>query len=212
MKSPRFAPLTGIVFVVLLIIGFVPLSGDTPDSDAAAPDITSYYNDHQGREIAGGIVVALAVIFLAFFVVALWNYLRDTGGGGDFWPTVALVGGVVSLAGFFTAITVHAALLDGADSNISGDAMIALNSLDNWDFFGFAAPLAVMLFGIAGSVMKGGAALPRWLGWVALVLGILYFAGPFGFFAFMLTGIWIIVASILMYRRAGAPAGATPIT
>jgi hypothetical protein len=206
MKSPRFAPLTGIVFVVLLIVGFAVLSSNTPETDDGAPKIISYYNDHQGKEIVAGIVVALAVIFLALFVVALREHLRGGDGVGDFWPTVVLVGGVASVAGFFVALSIHAALIDGADQHISPDAMVALNSLDNWDFFAFAAPLAIMMFGAAGSVLQGGGALPRWLGWVALVLGILYFAGPFGFFAFLLTGIWIIIASIVMYRRSGAEA------
>jgi hypothetical protein len=208
MKSPRFAPLTGIVFVVLLIIAFGVLSGDTPMSDDGAPKIISFYNDHQGREIAAGFVVALATVFLALFVVALREYLRGGDGGGGFWPTVVLVGGAASVAGFFLAITIHAALIDGADQHISPDAMVALNSIDNWNFFAFAAPLAIMMFGVAGSVLKGGAPLPKWLGWAALVLFILYFAGPFGFFGFLLTGIWIIVASIVMYQRSGAPATA----
>jgi hypothetical protein len=208
MKLPRFAPLTGIAFVVLLIVAFGGLSGDTPMTDDGAPKIISFYNDHQTREIVGGFVVALAVIFLALFVVALREHLRGDDGAGGFWPTVVLVGGAASVAGFFFAITIHAALIDGADQHISPDAMVALNSIDNWDFFAFAAPLAIMMFGAAGSVLKGGGALPKWLGWAALVIGILYFAGPAGFFGFLLTGIWIIVASIVMYQRSGAAATA----
>jgi hypothetical protein len=200
---PRFAPLSGIVFVVGLIIGFAVLGGDTPDSDEPASNIVNYYNDHQGREIAAAIVVVVSIVFLALFAVALRDYLRGAGGEGSYWPTVALVGGAVAVAGFFTAVTIHAALIDGADQHIDPGAMVALNSLDNWDFFGFTFPLAIMLFGMAGAVLKGGAALPKWLGWVGLVLAILYFAGPFGFAAFLLTGIWIIIASILMYQRSG---------
>ena len=208
MKLPRFAPLTGIVYVVLFFLGIFVISGDTPDSDESAAKIISFYNDHQGGQIAAGILVALAAIFLAYFAVALRNYLREGGDGGDFFPTVAMVGGIVAVAGLFLAIAVHAALIDGADSHIAPGAIVALNSLDNWDFFAFAAPLAIMLFGVAASVIRTGAALPKWLGWVAGVLGVLFFAGPFGFFAFMLTGIWIIVASIVMYQR-GADTTAT---
>jgi hypothetical protein len=207
MKSPRFAPLTGIVFVVLLVIGFGVLGGDTPDSDEGAPTIISYYNDHQGREIASGIVVVLAVVFLALFVVALRDYLRGDGGGvGGFWSNVVLVGGVASVAGFFGAVGVHAALIDGADQHIAPAAMVALNSLDNWDFFAFVTPLAIMMLGATGAILKGGAALPKWLGWAALVLFIGYFAGPFGFFAFMLTGIWIIITGIVMYQHSSVAA------
>lgn len=204
MKLPRFAPLTGIAFVVLLIIGFGPVGGDTPGSDDSASKISAFYHDHQTKEVVAAVIVALAVIFFAMFIVALRDYLRGDGANGDFWPTVALVGGVVSVAGFCLAITVHAALVDGGHNKLPGDAMIALNALDNWDFFAFAFPLTIMLFGVAGATLKGQADLPKWLGWLALVIGILFFAGPLGFIAFLLTGIWIIIASVVMYRRAGA--------
>ncbi|HEX5822575.1 MAG TPA: hypothetical protein VFY30_12485 [Solirubrobacterales bacterium] len=204
MKLPRFAPLTGIAFVVLLIIGFGPVGGDTPGSDDSASKISAFYHDNQTKEVVAAVIVALAVIFFAMFIVALRDYLRGDGANGDFWPTVALVGGVVSVAGFCLAITVHAALVDGGHNKLPGDAMIALNALDNWDFFAFAFPLTIMLFGVAGATLKGQADLPKWLGWLALVIGILFFAGPLGFIAFLLTGIWIIIASVVMYRRAGA--------
>lgn len=204
MKLPRFAPLTGIAFVVLLIIGFGPVGGDTPGSDDSASKISAFYHDHQTKEVVAAVIVALAVIFFAMFIVALRDYLRGDGANGDFWPTVALVGGVVSVAGFCLAITVHAALVDGGHNKLPGDAMIALNAVDNWDFFAFAFPLTIMLFGVAGATLKGQADLPKWLGWLALVIGILFFAGPLGFIAFLLTGIWIIIASVVMYRRAGA--------
>jgi len=201
MKSPRFAPLTGIVFVVLLVIGFGPVGGNTPGSDDSASKISAFYHDHQTKEVLAAVIVAIAAIFFAMFIVALRDHLRGRNIEGDFWPTVALVGGVVSLAGFCLAITVHAALVDGGHNELPGDAMIALNAIDNWDFFAFAFPLAILLFGVAGATLRAGADLPKWLGWTALVIGILFFAGPVGFLAFLLTGIWIIIASIVMYRR-----------
>jgi hypothetical protein len=203
MRLPRFAPLTGIAFVVLLVIGFGPVGGSTPGSDDTGAKVATYYHTHQSKQITAIILVLLAVLFFAFFVVALRDYLRDSG-GGNFWPTVAMVGGIVSIAGFFLALVIHAALLQGAHDKISLTAMQALNELDNLDFFAFATPLAILMFGIGGSIVKAGAQLPKWLGWGALVLGILYFAGPVGFLAFLLTGVWIIVASVLMYQRNAA--------
>lgn len=108
------------------------------------------------------------------------------------------------MAGFLVAVGVHFALVDGGDKNISPDAMVALNAIDNDDFFAFALPLGIMLLGAAGATLKAGAALPRWLGWTALVLFVFQFT-PLGFIAFGLTGIWIIVAGILMSQRLAAP-------
>jgi hypothetical protein len=206
MKTPRFALLTGAIFVVLLVIGFIPLGGNTPDTDASAAKIVSFYNDHQTKEILAIIVVALAALSLAFFAVAIRDYLRDTG-GGEFFPTLAMIGAVICVTGLFVAGGMHFALVDGANLShnrtLSPDAMVALNALDNDNFLAFSVPLGIMMFGAAGAVLKGGAGLPKWLAWVGIVLGVIFFT-PVGFFAFGLTGIWIIVASILMYRRAGA--------
>jgi hypothetical protein len=204
MKFPRFAPLTGIVFVVLLILAFVVVEGETPDIDDSAQKITSFYHDDQGKHIAAVILVALSTIFLTVFAVSLREFLRLPG-ESDFWPTVALVGGAVAVAGFLVAAGIHFALIDGGDKNISPDAMVALNALDADDFFGFATPLGIMLLGAGGATLRAGAALPKWMGWAAIVLFVVFFT-PAGFAAFGLTGIWIIIASILMYQRSEASA------
>ena len=62
-----------------------------------------------------------------------------------------------------------------------------------------------MLFGAGGAVLNG-AALPKWMAWVGIVLGILFFT-PVGFFGFGLTGIWIIIAGVMMQpaRRPRRP-------
>jgi hypothetical protein len=197
-SSPRLAPLTGIVFVFLLILAFVVLEGETPDIDDSAQKITSFYNDDQGKHFATIILVALSTAFLAVFVVSLREFLRV--GGSDFWPNVALVGGTVAIAGFLVAAGVHLALVEGGDKNISPDAMVALNAIDADDFFAFATPLGIMMLGAGGATLKAGAALPKWMGWAAIVLFVVFFG---------LTGIWIIIASVLMYQRGGA---ATPAT
>jgi hypothetical protein len=209
MRTNRLALLSGIVFVVLIFVGIGFVGGDTPQSDDPALKIANYYHDHQGSQVAAIALVALSAVFLALFVVALKDYLSGPTGESGFWPTVALVGGTVTVAGLFVAIVIHASLVDGGHSKIGLPAMQALNTLDNLSFFAFATPLTIMMFGAAGSVLKAGAPLPKWLGWAALVLAILFFAGPAGFFAFLLTGIWIIVAGIVMYRRSAAAPAAT---
>jgi hypothetical protein len=203
MRTPRLAPLSGVLFVVLLIIGFIPLSGDTPDIDDPAQKITDFYADKQGQEIAAVVVVMLAALFLAVFAVSLRDYLRGGDVGADFWPALALVGGAIAVAGLLVAAGIHFALVDGGDKDISPDAMVALNAIDNDNFPAFSLPLGIMLLGAAGATLRDGANLPRWMAWVALVLLVLYFT-PIGFAAFGLTGIWIIIASILMFQRSSA--------
>jgi hypothetical protein len=202
MRYPRFAPLTGVVFVVLLIVAFIPVGGNTPDLNDPASKITSFYHDNQGKEIAAVILVALAALFLAMFSVALRNYLRGTG-DEDFWPTVAMIGGVVAVVGLLVAAGMHIALVDGGHHRINPAAMVAINALDNDNFFAFSIPLGIMLLGAGCATLRYGANLPKWLAWVAIVLFVVYFT-PVGFISFALSGIWIIVVSILMYRRSPA--------
>lgn len=207
MKSARLAPLSGIAFVVLLILGVIVVSGNTPSIDDPASKIASYYADHKAKETIAVILVGLSAVFLTIFVVSLRDYLRGAGGDGSAWPTVALIGGVVSVAGIFGAGALHLALVNGGDKHISPEAMVAINAVDSDSLLAFVVPLGIMLFGVAGATLAGGGGLPKWMGWVALVLGVIFFTPIFPL-SMLLTFIWIIVVSILMYRRAGSPATA----
>jgi hypothetical protein len=54
------------------------------------------------------------------------------------------------------------------------------------------------------------AILPKWLGYVAVLIGLSALT-PAGFFGFMATGIWAIIAGLLLYRQQGAaPAAGAP--
>jgi len=48
------------------------------------------------------------------------------------------------------------------------------------------------------------ASLPSWLGWIGIVIGLLAMT-PIGFFAFLASGIWIVLTSVVLLR---APASA----
>jgi hypothetical protein len=208
MRSQRLAPLSGIAFVLLVVIGFGPVGGDTPETDDSPADIASFWANHHDKEFAAAILIVFGALFLAIFVASLRDRARGAGGAGELWSNVILIGGSVAVAGFLAAVVFHTALADGGNRHISGDAMLALTALDANSFFAFAIPIGIMMLGAAGATIRTGV-LPPWLGWAALVLGLVSFT-PVGFIAFGLTGIWIVIASILMSRSAApAPAAAT---
>ena len=72
--------------------------------------------------------------------------------------------------------------------------------------------LFILSTGLA--VVRTGA-LPKWLGWVAILLGV---AGvtPVGWVAFLATGVWVLIVSVLLALReraepaAGEPAVGAP--
>ncbi len=202
MKSQRLAPLSGIVFVVLLATGFIVLGGSSPELKDSSQKIIDFYTHHKNREIAAAVAVGASVVFLSIFVASLYGRLKAAEGPSNLGSTLALIGGVAAVAGFFGIIGVHVALIDGADKHIDPGAMVALNAIDNDNFPAFSLPLGVMLLGAAIATLKAGA-LSKWLGWAALVIAILFFT-PIGFAGFGLSGLWIIAASISMSRTATA--------
>jgi hypothetical protein len=208
MNSRRLAPLSGIVFVVFVVLGFIVVGGETPDVNDSASKVVSFWTDHHDKEVVAALLVGIGAIFLAIFVATLRDRTRDDREGTDLWSNLILIGGTASVVGFLVAVGFHISLADGGDHHYSAEAMQALNVLDNDSFFAFAIPIGIMLLGAAGSTLKVGV-LPRWLGWAALVIAIAIFT-PVGFIGFGLSGIWIIVASILLSQRAGAAPAAAP--
>jgi hypothetical protein len=208
-RPPRLAMLSGAVFVVLVVVAFVVLGGSTPDEDASARKVLNFYNDHEARQIAAAIVLAASVPFLLIFSAVLHRTLRAFEGPGGWLSTLALAGGVVAGAGFLMGAGVHLALTDAANKDAIGAAH-ALNFLDALDFPSFALPIGVLVFATGFSTFRRAGALPRWLGWVGVIVGLLVFT-PAGFIFFGASGLWILVASIVLYLRAApvAPAAAT---
>jgi hypothetical protein len=197
-------PLTGALFVVLVLVAFIALGGNTPDGDASARKVVSFYSDNENKEIIAAVVLALSAVPLLYFTAILRNLLRDALPARSVIPAFALGGGAVAAAGFTTAATIHFALADYT-KDIQPAAAQALNALDGDFFLPFTTGLAVLVLAISVASIRTRV-FPRWLGWVGVVLFVVYFT-PAGFIAFGLTGIWIIVTSILLYLRGtGAPA------
>jgi hypothetical protein len=90
-------------------------------------------------------------------------------------------------------------LVQAADHRFAAAAQ-TLNVLDNNDFFVLVGGMALIMLA-AGIATVRQAVLPRWLGWAAIVIGILSLAGPAGFVGVLLAVIWIFVVAILMLVR-----------
>jgi hypothetical protein len=204
----RLAPLTGIPFALLLAFTFFG-TPNTPDTHDTGAQVIEQYQKHHSALLVGDICGALAVVFFLFFISSLRSYFKGREGGADGLSLSALVGGILIGVGggLFTSLDV--ALID-ARHDITPQAAQALNVLSNDAFFPFEIGLIVFSLSI-GLAIIASAALPKWLGWVMVVIGIVAFT-PIGFFGFFVVLIWALIVSILIYRRtapdARAPASA----
>jgi hypothetical protein len=199
----RLAPLTGIVFAVLLAVTFTTPS--TPDVHDTGQQVIQHYNDHKSAHLLGDITGGVAVVFFLFFISALRSFFKDKE-GADGLSMAAFAGGILIAVGggLFTSLDV--ALID-ARHDISPQAVQALNVLSNDIFFPFEIGLIVFALSIGLAIIASGA-LPKWLGWVMVVIGVVAFT-PVGFFGFFVVLLWSVIVAILIYRRTGPTAAAT---
>src|SRR5919204_1019982 len=190
----RYAPLTGVVFVVLVVVVFA-IGGSTPDPHDSTVKVASYYAKHRDKHMALSFILAIGAAFLPFFASHLRRALDWAGGTGRL-ANAAFAGAILATVGFWILATVHLALADSAGKTPPLVTQ-SLNVLDGNDFIPAAAGMGVFALASGLSIVRYGA-LPRWLGWAAVVFGILVFT-PAGFFAFLATGLWVLVASIILF-------------
>jgi hypothetical protein len=207
MNTRPVGPLTGILFVVLVIVAFL-VSGETPATDDSPREIVDFYLDNDDSQAAASAVLALGCVALIFFLGTLRRALRAAAGDDGGLSTVVLLGGAVLAVGASIFAGIGFTLGDAADE-LPPSAILTLNALNSDMFFTVAVGTAVFNLALALAVLRHGG-LPRPLGWVALVIGI---AGltPLGFFAFLATGIVIVWASVALLMKPETGAGSTPV-
>jgi hypothetical protein len=199
------APLTGALAVVACV-GSAVIVGETPDAtEESGQQVVEFYVDNKDQVMGGSFLFGLGGLLFMFFGGWLRRLLRDAEGPNGILSAVAFGGTVVFAVGVGVSATLGFALADTAD-DIDPVALEALNALQ-WNYFiPFAIGLSAVLVSSGLSIIRHGA-LPAWLGWVALIIGIAAYT-PAGFFAAILGGLWILVVSIMCaIQRRGAPAG-----
>ena len=194
----RLAPLTAVVFAVLAVVGFIVSNGTTPNSDASGAKVIAYYQAHGSDSKTADFVFTFAFLFFLFFVGSLRSRLRA---GAEGLTALMLAGASVVLVGIGLFGGVDLALAD-YPNRLTPDAAQALNLLNNDLFFPVATGSCVFYIS-AGLAIARGLVLPRWLGWVALVLGVISVTPAF-FVGFLAAIPWALIVGVLLYVR-GAP-------
>jgi hypothetical protein len=196
----KWLPLSGVAFVVLMLVVVVGFSGETPGTGDTGAEINSFYSDESGRQGVVAFLLAATVPFLLLFAASL----AGIAGGRDsrsreIWGRLLLGGSYILGAVIMVMALIHFALADGAD-DVTPAALQALNLLDG-NFWVAANPaLGVMMLGAAGLLLSTVTRLPRWLAWAALVFGVALFIPFADFFALLLSLLWIIVVSVMLFR------------
>lgn len=198
----RLAPLTAVLFAGLLVAS-VALSWNTPNSDASGAKVISFFHSHRSEEMASNLLGGAAAAFLLFFASALRVHLRR---GADGLAALGFGGGILAAGGGAIFSSLGLALAD-VPTKLDASSAQALNVLSNDFFFPFAVGLSAFMIGNGLAIVRSRA-LPRWLGWVAFVIGLVSFS-PAGFVAFFAVMVWAVIVGVLLYVRGGQPTGST---
>jgi hypothetical protein len=174
-RYARYGALTGIVFVVLLVIGFLIVTPTPPDLDSPVDEWSEYYTDEQDAIRAGIVIVSVSFFFFIWFLGSVATALRVAIGNPRL-PTVAFGGGITFVAAIFVAITATAAAAHRPDE-VSPELTRALNDVAILVGVPLIAGL-VAFFGATALVILRTDVLPDWLGWLS---GITAVAQPLAF-------------------------------
>jgi hypothetical protein len=205
MRAARLVALAGVATVALVVIAFV-IGGESPSGDDPITKVVSFYRDNDSDQIWAAVILVWATAAFLLFASGLWRILRGAESELRGASALVLVGAAVFAVGTTLFAGVTFTLGDFAD-DLSPGALQTLNAL-NQDLF---PPLALGVFTFligAGASIIATAALPKWLGWIAVVVAIVALT-PAGFFAFLALGLWILMASALILMQstpATAPA------
>jgi hypothetical protein len=209
----RLTPLSGIAFVATMV-AVVAFEGDEV-ADGATPEVVlAHWADKADLRLLMGFLSVLALTWLLLFASSLRGALRAREPSEATASIVCFGGATVAAAGLAISgmVTVAAGRAGG-----EGDAaaVMPLHHLSQSTWLPVTAGLGVMLMAAAVGGLRSGA-LPKLLCWAGLVLGIAFLT-PAGILAFLVTPLWLIATSVVLYRQqsrlstvADALAGPTP--
>jgi hypothetical protein len=204
-KWERWAPLSGALAVPFWVVGVILVS--TKAEGSKGPKILASYHQHSDGILLAGLLWSIGVLLFIWFLASLRSHYLAAEGGSGRLTSLAYGGGLVAATmGLLIPGPDEVGALNKDDIDASGAAV--LHHLGDAFFIGAEYTLSVLFFASAILTLRH-AALPRWLGWVSLLIGVVLLIGPIGWAALIFaTPIWTIIVSILLYTRSKSPAPA----
>jgi uncharacterized protein DUF4386 len=208
---------SGIVFVVLFVIGFL-IIGNFPDVGDSADKTVGYFTGHHGRILTAATLFGVASIFFIWFIATLAAVLRRAD--EPRLASTAYGGGIVFLTILSADVILFAGLTFSIAKTADADVTRALYSL-HWPLSVLLVfPVATLVFATSLAGLRT-AVLPDWLSWLGLLATIVFLAGgttwsddgfwaPDGVYQSYVTVIvflaWVFMTSAVLATRLPAEA------
>jgi hypothetical protein len=208
-----WSSLSGLVFVVLAVVGSALLF-DGP-SDSSPAKMTSWYQSSSNRAHVniGWVLTGLGLFALIWFVAALRERVRESEQAapeqGMFLSTVVLVGGTVYIALAMAGIAISDGIKTMSDDTyqhqVYSGVIHAASDASYLLVTTGGAAMGALIFATSIAIRRY-AILPRWISWFGFVAGVCAIASLI-FFTMLLWLLWIAAASVTLFL-ASRPAGA----
>ena len=210
-RLERLAPLAGVLFFALIVAAIVAFPDETPDGDDSRAKVVKFWLDHDSDAMVGAILLGLSTVPLLWFAGSLRSACRAAEGAAGRLSAVAFAGSIALATGLMIGANLQFITADIAD-NVPPDTLQAVAAIGDEFFFPFILGNAVWLLA-TGVVVLRHRPLHKVLGWLAILIGIVSLT-PVGFFGFVATPVWVLVVSIVLFRRGDAapPAPTAPVT
>lgn len=199
----KAAPLTGITFGFLYLLGTYMVLKEAPDFAAKAAEIMPYFADQAANILAGTLLVFISTPFWFSFLGVLHNAVKAKEGptgrlattlvaSGSAAAAITLVGEACAAAG---AIRARNGTLTSGVATVYFDASYALV------YTATAVAVAAFLFALAIASLRYEAVMPKWLGAVSLVLAGVFLIPNVAWIALPIGVLIMIYASIRLYSE-----------
>jgi hypothetical protein len=176
--------------------------GSTPDAGSSGTKVVDHFTSHHGRMNADIVLLAYSSVMAVAFYAGMASYLRRRG--SDLLATITVVGGAIMAVGLCLAAGATEAINDHT-SKLSPDAAQALNNLNEDIFFvAIFSGMALVTLAIGLSILRTQA-MPKALGIITVIVGVVALSGIGSWFGFMAGGPLTLVLAGYLYQRTGQP-------
>ena len=174
-----------------------------PDTDTTPTRAVEFFTTEETAILVGTFLYMIGTLFFLWFLGLVRTRLVEAEGGSHRLSSIAFAGGVAAAICLLAQPAIHAAGAINSDHLSPGAAQVYLGI--NVAFF-YAAEFATAIFLLAlGLVSLRGQPFPPWFGTVSLVYAVCLVIPPIGTAVFLWGfPLWLIVVSVLLFRRGGA--------
>ena len=193
--------LTGLLAVVLWIVGLILLTHNGPADHATGSEILAWYRSDTNTILLGGWLFMLGCLSFVTFLSGLRVRLADVLGASSPLPGLALAGAAIAgVCGMLTAAVDVGGAIDKSD--IGPSTAAAFHHF--LDVFFVSAELAAILPVAVVAVAAGRTRiLPRWWAAFSGLVAVVLLIGPIGWLGLIFgVPVWMIGTSLFVLLRS----------